>query len=51
MIQVRLYNPTKDELIYHYCGADAFTQIVQSRTMDARVGYRISVCSSGAVPV
>jgi hypothetical protein len=33
MIQDRLYNPTKDELIYHYCGANAFTQIVQSRTM------------------
>jgi hypothetical protein len=33
MMQDRLYKPTKDELIYHYCGADAFTQIVQSRTM------------------
>src|SRR5436305_8177482 len=33
MILDRLYNPTKDELIYHYCGANAFTQIVRSRTM------------------
>ncbi|MGY8662427.1 DUF2971 domain-containing protein [Bradyrhizobium sp. UFLA05-109] len=33
MIQDRLYKPPKDELIYHYCGADAFTNIVRSRTM------------------
>jgi Protein of unknown function (DUF2971) len=33
MIYDRLYRPTKDELIYHYCGADAFAQIVRSRTM------------------
>jgi hypothetical protein len=33
MIYDRLYRPTKDELIYHYCGADAFAQIVRSRTI------------------
>jgi hypothetical protein len=33
MIQDRLYKPAKDELIYHYCGKDAFTPIIQSRTM------------------
>ncbi|MGY3593968.1 hypothetical protein ACVIGB_002017 [Bradyrhizobium sp. USDA 4341] len=33
MIYDRLYKPTNDELIYHYCGADAFTQIVRSKTM------------------
>ena len=33
MIQDREYKPTTDELIYHYCGADAFTQIIRSQTM------------------
>jgi hypothetical protein len=33
MILDRLYKPTTDELIYHYCGAEAFTQIVRTRTM------------------
>jgi hypothetical protein len=33
MIQDRLYKPTKDELIYHYCGAEAFQQIIRSKTI------------------
>jgi hypothetical protein len=33
MIRDRLYDARKDEFIYHYCGVDAFTQIVRSRTM------------------
>jgi hypothetical protein len=33
MIKDRLYNPAMNELIYHYCGAEAFTQIVRTRTM------------------
>jgi hypothetical protein len=33
MIQDRLYKPTKDELTYHYCGAEAFTAMIRSRTI------------------
>jgi hypothetical protein len=34
MIQDRLYKPpAKDELMYHYCGAQAFTAMIQSRTI------------------
>ena len=33
MIQDRLYKPTKDELMFHYCGADAFTAMIRSRTI------------------
>jgi Protein of unknown function (DUF2971) len=33
MLFDRLYKPTNDELIYHYCGADAFAQIIRTRTM------------------
>ena len=33
MILDRLYKPTHDELIYHYCGAEAFAQIIRTRTM------------------
>lgn len=33
MIKDREYNPAADELTYHYCGADAFAQIVRSQTM------------------
>jgi hypothetical protein len=33
MIQDRLFKPTRDELIHHYCGAEAFQQIIRSRTI------------------
>jgi Protein of unknown function (DUF2971) len=33
MIKDRLYEPTKTELIYQYCGPDAFVQIINSRTV------------------
>jgi hypothetical protein len=33
MLQDRLYAPTNNELIYHYCSSDAFVKIVSSRTM------------------
>jgi hypothetical protein len=33
MILDRRYKPTNDELIYHYCGAEAFAQIIRTRTM------------------
>jgi Protein of unknown function (DUF2971) len=32
MLFDRLYKPN-DELMYHYCGADAFAQIIHTRTM------------------
>jgi Protein of unknown function (DUF2971) len=32
MLFDRLYKPTNDELMYHYCGADAFAQIIRTRT-------------------
>jgi hypothetical protein len=33
MILDRLYEPTKNELTYHYCGADAFAAMIRSRTI------------------
>jgi hypothetical protein len=33
MLFGRLYKPTNDELLYHYCGADAFAQIIRTRTI------------------
>ncbi len=33
MILDRLYTPTENELIYHYCRAEAFLEIIKSRTI------------------
>ena len=33
MILERLYQPNEGELIYHYCRAEAFLEIIKSRTI------------------
>jgi hypothetical protein len=42
MILDRWYNPSDNELIYHYCSADAFLQIVASRTIWLSASYTLN---------
>src|SRR5262249_35235518 len=42
MIAHRLYQPQADDLIYHYCGADAFLNIVKSQTMWFSATYTLN---------
>jgi hypothetical protein len=42
MILDRWYKPPDDELIYHYCSADAFLQIVTTRSIWAGASYALN---------
>jgi hypothetical protein len=42
MILDRFYTPAHDELIYHYCPAAAFLEIVRSRTMWLSASYALN---------
>jgi hypothetical protein len=42
MILDRLYRPTENELIYHYCRPEAFLEIVNSRSIWLSASYTLN---------
>jgi Protein of unknown function (DUF2971) len=42
MILGRLYKPTTDELIYHYCSPEAFIEIIRSRNIWLSASYALN---------
>jgi hypothetical protein len=47
MILDRLYEPRDGEIVYHYCGPEAFLQIIKSRTIWASADHTLNDHSEG----